>query len=511
LKRDNPPADPLSSDPTGLSGRHVIVLNWKDDQHPEAGGAELYCHAIAERFAQHGAKVCLLTARAAGQPRRDSKDGVEIRRAGGTYTVYPLVLLQLLIWRVVAPWRLDLILDCQNGIPFFAPLVVRRRTAVVMLIFHVHQDQFGLYMSPMAACMGRWLEGAASRIVYRRRTVVVISPSTRQRVRDRLKLGGAIFVVPCGSESVASISAPRSIFPTIVCVGRIVPHKRLQLLLEALPIVISYHPQLHVNVIGEGPSRLELESLAIELGVDQHVTFHGHVSSVRRDALASSGWLAVNPSLGEGWGLSIIEANAAGRPAVCLNVDGLRDAVRDGVTGWVAAHPDDLADTMVKALNILSDESEAAIWSSRARAWAANFSWDGTAAGMSDVLLAESERLASASGLRQRNDLALRVTVEGGTIEQSSRGRRTDVWREQPGGITGLLYGLDERDLRVVLDRLNLGNPIDVRVARTEDFLLAPRSGEPTGSEPTSISGSKNAPLGIAKRKRALHISPLIQ
>jgi hypothetical protein len=269
--------------------------------------------------------------------------------------------------------------------------------------------------------------------------------------------------------------------------------------LKALPVIISYHPQLHVDVIGEGPSRPELESLAVELGVDQHVTFHGHVSSARRDALASSGWLAVNPSLGEGWGLSIIEANAAGRPAVCLNVDGLRDAVRDGVTGWVAAHPDDLAETMVKALNILSDESEAALWSTRARAWAASFSWDATAAGLSNVLLAESDRLASASGLRQRNDLALRVTVEGGTIEQSSRGRRTDVWREQPEGLTGLLYGLDERDLRVVLDRLDLGTPIDVHVARTEDLLLAPRSGEPTVTGPTSISGSKNAPLDIVQ------------
>jgi hypothetical protein len=239
--------------------------------------------------------------------------------------------------------------------------------------------------------------------------------------------------------------------------------------------------------------------LAVELGVDQHVTFHGHVSSARRDALASCGWLAVNPSLGEGWGLSMIEANAAGRPAVCLDVDGLRDAVRDGVTGWVAAHPDDLAETMVKALNILSDESEASLWSSRARAWAANFSWDATAAKLGNVLLAESDRLARASGLRQRNDLALRVTFAGGTIDHPSRGRRTDVWREEPGGITGLLYGLDERDLGVVLDRLDLGDPIDVRVARTEDLLLAPQSGESTDSAPTSASGSKNAALDIAQ------------
>ena len=480
-------ADSHISELADLRGRRVIVLIWKDRQHSAAGGAETYCHTVAERFADQGASVCLLTTRDRGQTRRDTVGGVEIRRAGGTYSVYPLVLLRLLAWRLFAPWRLDLILDCQNGIPFFAPLVVPRRTAVVLMIFHVHQDQFGQYMSPTMARLGRWLEGPASRLVYGRRSVAVISASTRRGVRDRLGLRGPLFVVPCGSDPVPVISAPRSEDPSVVCVGRIVPHKRLDLLLRALPSIIRHHPRLHVDLIGEGPSRRELELLAAELGVADHVTFHGRVSGARRDGLVSTAWLAVNPSVGEGWGLSIIEANAAGLPAVCLNVDGLRDAVRHGETGWIAAHSDDLADTVVDALNQLTDEGDSALWSSRVRVWAASFSWDVTAAKLGNVLLAESDRLTRAKQPRQGNDLALRVRITGGSLKHISRGRRTDIWLENEGEIIGLLYGLDERDLRAVLDRLDLGDPTDVRVARSKDFLMALGSTEPTNSRLTSV------------------------
>ena len=50
------------------------------------------------------------------------------------------------------------VVDSQNGIPFFSPLVVRRRTPVLMLLHHVHTDQFGLYFPPLVARAGAWLE-----------------------------------------------------------------------------------------------------------------------------------------------------------------------------------------------------------------------------------------------------------------------------------------------------------------------------------------------------------------
>jgi hypothetical protein len=252
-------------------------------------------------------------------------------------------------------------------------------------------------------------------------------------------------------------------------------------------------------VIGDGPSRLDLEELVAVLEIDQHVTFHGHVSSAKRDALVSCAWLAVNPSVGEGWGLSIIEANAAGIPAVCFSVDGLRDAVRSGDTGWVADHTDDLSGTVVKALTVLSDGTEAILWSTRARNWAASFSWEATANSLSQILLAESERRSAMVDRRRRNDLALRVTFNKQSAKGFSPGRRTDVWLHGTNEIVGLLYGLDERDLSTVVERMKLGSPTDVRVARTQDLLLTPEPADVADVGSSPIDEVPAASHGVAR------------
>lgn len=461
------------SGPRQLAGRRVIVLNWRDRSHAEAGGAEVYCHAVAERFVERGAEVYLLTARARGQSRRESDSGIEIRRLGGTFTVYLAVLARLLAWRVFAPERLDLVLDCQNGIPFFSPLVVRRTTAVVGVVFHVHQEQFATRFSAPMARIGRWLEGPASRWVYRRRALAVISPSTRSAVRQRLRLRGPAFVVPCGAEPAPTNRAQRARVPTIVTVGRLVAHKRVDLLIRALPDVVRCHPDLRVDLVGDGPARRELEALTSALDLDRCVRFHGRVGNAERDALTARAWLAVHPSAREGWGLSLIEANASGLPVVCLDVDGLRDAVRPDQTGWIAETVDDLPATVVGALDVLGDPREARRWSRRARAWAARFSWEFTATALGNVMLVESARLATGREQRLRNDLALSVRIDGASMDQLGGGRRTDIWRERAGGLEGLLYGLDESDISRVLARLGLGPATRVGVARPTDLLLA--------------------------------------
>ena len=77
---------------TRLSGsprrRHVVFANWRDSRHPQAGGAELYCESVARRLARQGTQVTLLTSRPPGTARTETVEGVEVRRRGGTFTVY---------------------------------------------------------------------------------------------------------------------------------------------------------------------------------------------------------------------------------------------------------------------------------------------------------------------------------------------------------------------------------------------------------------------------------------
>jgi len=361
---------------TGLTGRRLVIANWRDPWHPEAGGAESYAWELATRLLAGGAKVRFLTARGPGQTPHEVRDGVEIVRVGGRFTVYPLVLLRLLRWR---RWA-DGVLDAQNGIPFFSPCVLPRRTVVVCLVHHVHDKQFGLYFPPWMAWAGRMLEGPVARRAYRRHACAAVSRSTERAMRDRLGWTGEITLVPPGVTVEEAVRpAGHETGPELVCVSRLVPHKRIERIVELADRLRERHPGLRVHIVGDGPEAGPLGKLVAERGLGDVVTLHGFIPEAAKAALIAGSDLHLSATQGEGWGLSVTEAAALGVPTAAYDVDGLRDAVRDGVTGWLARDGEDLAEAVERALAELADPARRAEISAACREWAAQFDWATTA------------------------------------------------------------------------------------------------------------------------------------
>jgi len=85
--------------------------------------------------------VTWLTSRPAGSLERDVIDGIQFIRRGGTFSLYMAAAASMLRFGPL----FDAVVDCQNGIPFFAPLFVPASTAVTQVVHHVHQDQFGVH------------------------------------------------------------------------------------------------------------------------------------------------------------------------------------------------------------------------------------------------------------------------------------------------------------------------------------------------------------------------------
>ncbi|MET9415370.1 glycosyltransferase [Streptomyces klenkii] len=456
--------------------RHVVVCNWRDGRHPQAGGAELYCEETARQLHDAGVQVTYLTARPRGTARRESTDYGTVVRGGGRFTVYPFVLLWLLCHRrTVAA-----VIDSQNGIPFFTPLVLRRRTPVVLLIHHVHQGQFALWFPRPLAGLGRWLESRGSRLVYSARVVCAVSPSTRTEIRRHLGLRGPVHLAPAGLALPAQSPAPRhrGDAPRIVCVGRLVAQKRIDRLVRAMPALRREHPRAELHIVGDGEARAELQRLVTELGVGDAVVLHGRVQAERRDALVDSAWLTATASLAEGWGLSVMEAAAAGVPAVAYDVPGLRDTIRHGLTGWLLGPDEDLAAGLAKALHTVEDSQEAARWESACREWANRFGWAATTGHLLAALTSEEGRLRAGSGSRRRSvsDACTVVTAPAELLHRADLGalRATDLV-ETAGPRPGLLLpGADERDAETVLSRigLDLGDSrVAIRLARHGDLL----------------------------------------
>jgi glycosyltransferase involved in cell wall biosynthesis len=168
----------------------------------------------------------------------------------------------------------------------------------------------------------------------------------------------------------------------VVYLGRLEAYKRVDLLLRAAALLASRFPALEVVLVGRGAERPRLEQLAQELGLAGRVRFTGFVSDAERDELVGSARVCVCPSVKEGWGITVIEANALGTPVVATDAPGLRDAVRPGETGILVADagPQAFAARMAEAIaRVLSDDALAARLSAAARSWARRFDWDASA------------------------------------------------------------------------------------------------------------------------------------
>ncbi|QKW09734.1 glycosyltransferase family 4 protein [Streptomyces sp. NA04227] len=463
-----------------LSRADILFLNWRDPGHPRAGGAEAYCFEIASRFAAAGAHVTHFSARYPGAAPRGTRDGVRMLRGGGTYGVYAAAARHLLGHR----HGYDAVIDFQNGIPFFSPLFTPRWTADICVIHHVHQSQFDLMLPRPLNIVGRMLEKQAGSAVYRGRPVVVVSPSTLEGTRRELGFHNPIYIVPNGSPPAATsdnpASTPRSDTPTLAVVSRLMPQKRIDLLVRAMPQLACRIPDLRLDIAGEGPELGALRDLAEDLGVADITHFHGHVSEEAKQRLLAGAWLTVVPSAAEGWGLTVIEANAAGTPTLAYDVPGLRDAVRPGHNGWLLPPEGDLADGVAAALETLAEPAARARAATRCRSWAAAFSWDDSAERLAAVVLEEIRRTRRHQRSRRRpSDLTVvgRFRAEDAEDAAATEAalervlRQTDTWVRDGDRFHLLLHGCDEVRALRALHRLGVHAP-ELTLASRQDVLV---------------------------------------
>lgn len=382
----------MSSQIGSLSGRRVVVTNWRDLDHSMAGGAESYAWEFARGLVEAGAHVEFLTARESGARRTELRDGIRIVRRGGQLTYYVLAALWLLLRRR----SLDLVVDMEAGIPQFSPLVVdRRRTGVLLVVHHVHLDQFDTYFPAPVARFGRFLEGTVMPRLYRDVTAVAVSESTRRSMVERLGWQGPIELLHNGNATPVPVRvAAEDTVDRLVVLGRLAPHKRVDLVIRAVAALQEVRPGLHVDIVGKGPDRERLEQLVADLDVEKHVTFRGFVTEDEKGLLLAHARLHVCASDVEGWGQVVCEAAAYGVPTVARDVPGLRDSVRHQSTGWLLPGSGDLAAAQARllvgiqnALDELEDDERRNEISTACKQWAANYDWESMRTGA--VALAE--------------------------------------------------------------------------------------------------------------------------
>lgn len=355
------------ADAAGL--RRVHILAWRDLDDVEAGGSEVHADEIASRWAKAGIDVVMRTSHAQGQLDDIHRHGYRVIRRGGRHMVFLDAPAQELLRRTGPR---DGLLEVWNGLPFFTPLWARGRRAT--FIHHVHADMWGQVMSPGLARLGRALELRIAPPLYRRTRVLTPSPSSRLQVIERLRLPAAnVQAVPNGIDERFRPGGARSPHPSVVAVGRLVPHKRIDALIDAAAIARQRVPDLELVIVGQGYERPHLEQHIAHREAASWVHLAGHVEDDELIDLYRSAWVTASASSDEGWGMTLTEAAACGTPAVATRIPGHVDSVWDGRSGLLAGSTAELAAALE---SVLLDADLRARLSAGARERASELTWD---------------------------------------------------------------------------------------------------------------------------------------
>src|SRR6266508_3371853 len=277
----------------------------------------------------------------------------------------------------------EVVVDVQNGLPFFSALWCRK--PVVVLVHHVHREQWRVVLPALQARLGWWVESRLAPRLYRRARYVAVSEATR---RELVGLGvrpQAISVVHNGMAAPGPAEAvARTPYPSICVLGRLVPHKRVELALEAAARIRGHLPGLRVRVVGQGWWEPRLRETVARLGLEGAVELLGWLDEDAKQRVLASSWVLAMPSLKEGWGLAVLEAAASGTPTIAFRAaGGLRESVVHGSTGLLADDPDEF--TRHLAWMLLNRHLRQRLGDA-ARAHAARFTWSQTVAGFAAVL-----------------------------------------------------------------------------------------------------------------------------
>jgi len=348
----------------------ILVINWRDPQHPQAGGAETYLFEQAKRWARWGHQVEWLSGGFAGGAERDRIESIPVRRVGNALTVYAAVPFTYL--REFRD-RFDVVVDSSNGIPFFTPLYSMKPK--ICVVYHVHREVFKKHLPAWLALALAWCEEKLVPLIYRNVHFVTISDDTRDEMR-RVGIGDpSTGLVRCGVDE-RLVPGEKAPVPTVLYLGRLKAYKRVDRVIEAFARVRAVLPAAVLQIAGTGDMLPSLREMVDRLHLADAVVFEGFVDEDRKRELLQRAWVTVSLSEMEGWGITAIEGNACATPAIAHDVPGLREAIVHDESGLIVPDGGNVAEAI---LAVLQDDFLLRRLERGALARAASFSWDETA------------------------------------------------------------------------------------------------------------------------------------
>ncbi len=312
------------------------MLNWRDISNPSAGGAEVVVDNIIE-FLRKGNKITFFTSYFPGSRHIEQHGSLRILRRGSMFTVYLHALLYLLKNRR----NFDAVVESVSTVPFFTPLVFNKKK--VIIVHHFMGRRVFLEL-PFYKAFAAYIAEKLIPVLYKKSFFIAMSGSVAEELKNAHVRGVRISVCnPDASfrfnEMCKARHYKKFALPTIVTVSRLMRYKRVGLLIQ----LFSKLPKelgARLIIIGSGKEEHALKLLSKRLNIGNKIKFAGAVSEREKTKYLKKAWVFATASSMEGFGLSVLEAEKCGTPAVVFGVGGISEALRNNYSGFVVREGD---------------------------------------------------------------------------------------------------------------------------------------------------------------------------
>lgn len=346
------------------------------------GGKERRLSEITQRLHRMGVEVHIYTMKWWDGEDTLDLDGVQLhaickRRSlydGERRSIFQALLFGLATFKLlVAPMD---VLDVDH-IPYFPLFTARmvcalRRKHMVATWHEVWGKPYWRSylgrLAPISAAI-EWLAA------HTPAEIIAVSKHTSGRLGAELGVTAPIHTIELGVDIAAIRAEQGSVLRSdILFAGRLLSHKNADLLLRAVALMKEYRPNIICRIVGEGPERSRLESLSSELALEHNVVFHDFLPGSAIYGVMKSAKVFVLPSVREGFGVVVLEANACGLPVVTVDHpdNAAQHLITEGENGFIAkVDPENLAETLELALirTALMDPRASAESSGRLQDW----------------------------------------------------------------------------------------------------------------------------------------------
>lgn len=325
----------------------ILIINWRSISDPLKGGAEVVTFEHAKRWVgKHKADVIWICAKYDKNLNHEEIEGIKFKYIGNELkrdSVLNLIISFPYFFYLVYKnykneyqGKIDVVIDQIHGIPFLTPLYVKER---VVLFIHEVAGEIWNKMFPFPInIIGNFLEKQLLKF-YKKTKIITGSNSTK---KDLLELGfnqDKIKIIEHGINLKPLEKEVKKFEEfTIIFLNRMVKMKGPERAMEIFKKVKKEISNAKLIMIGKGEKDYleELKTLSKDLKITKDVSFLGFVTEEEKIKNLQKSHVLINTSFKEGWGLVNIEANSQGTPVVSFDVEGCRDSIKHGISGYIS-------------------------------------------------------------------------------------------------------------------------------------------------------------------------------